>query len=89
MSETRVILLNITTGFQARLLLRTDIARHLIDAGCVLVVASPNADEPYFAREFDEPGFRLARMPSRFTRLESFLIKVRQYLLMNPSLGAP
>jgi len=82
------ILLNITTGFQARMLLRTDVARHLIETGHTLIVASPNAEEPYFAREFDQPGFRLVTMPACFSPLEAFLVKVRQYLLMNPSLGA-
>jgi len=69
------------------MLLRTEVARHLTAAGCRLVIASPNADEPYFAAEMAQPGFQLEKMPSRFSKLEGYLVKVRQYLLMNPSLG--
>ena len=83
----RRILFNISHGFQARMLLRTQIAATLIDAGCELLVVSPNADEPYFKAEFDRPGYTLVPMPERESYLESLVIKWRQYLLMNPSLG--
>jgi hypothetical protein len=82
------ILFNITHGFQARMLLRSRISETLLARGAELIVVSPNADEEYFRREFDHPQIRLEKMPSRFSRMEMILIHLRQYLLMNPSLGA-
>ena len=85
---TKTLLFNITHGFQARMLLRTSIAERLIEMGCRIVVVSPNAAEPYFRQEFEREGFQLELMPQKLTKLEGFLIKTRQYLLMKPSLGA-
>jgi hypothetical protein len=82
------ILFNITHGFQARMLLRTDIAQQLLSAGCQLVVVAPNADEDYFRSEFTHPQITLIKSPGKFSRVESYLINLRQYFLMNPSLGA-
>jgi hypothetical protein len=82
------ILLNITHGFQARMLLRSKISEHLLAAGCELIVVSPNAGEEYFRREFDHPQICLEPMPTQSSRVEAYLISLRQYLLMNPALGA-
>lgn len=82
------ILLNITHGFQARMLLRSKISEKLLAAGCELIVVSPNAHEEYFQQEFSHPQIRLEAMPTHFSRVESYLINLRQYLLMNPALGA-
>ncbi|MDJ0837215.1 MAG: hypothetical protein QNK37_11910 [Acidobacteriota bacterium] len=84
---SKTVLFNITHGFQARMLLRTPIAERLIAEGCRIIVVSPNAAEPYFRQEFEKDGFHLELMPHKFSKLEGFLIKTRQYLLMNPSLG--
>ena len=83
------ILFNITHGFQARMLLHSKINETLLAQGVELIIVSPNAEEEYFRREFDHPQIRLEKMPSRFSRVESLLINLRQYLLMNPSLGHP
>ena len=85
---TARVLFNITHGFQARMLLRTAIASELIDRGVEIVVLSPNADEPYFRQEFDRRGFHLERMPVRPSGAEKAAVNIRQYFLMNPSLGA-
>ncbi len=82
------LLLNITHGFQARLLLRSEVADRLLDAGCRLIVCSPNADEEYFANEFDHPNIVLEKTPTVTSSLEARLSTWRQYLLMNPALGA-
>jgi len=82
------ILLNITHGFQARMLLRSRISEVLQANGAHLVVCSPSSDEPAFRAEFEGGRATLVRTPERFSRVESKLINLRQYLLMNPSLGA-
>ncbi len=82
------ILLNVTHGFQARMLLRSATADTLLAQGASLVVLSPASREANFQQEFAHPGFTLEEMPSRFSRIESHLITLRQYLLMNPALGA-
>lgn len=81
------LLFNITHGFQARMLLRSAIAETLLAQGASLVIVSRAANEAYFRKEFDHPQITLAEMPSRFSRVEANLITLRQYLLMNPSLG--
>lgn len=70
------------------MLLRSDIATTLLERGCRLVVCSPNVDEPYFRDEFTHPQIVLENMPTRTSRWEDRLSTWRQYLLMNPSLGA-
>lgn len=81
------ILLNITHGFQARMLLRSAISEILLERGTDLVVVSPSCRELYFQQEFDHPLITLEDMPIRSSLLESYLMTLRQYLLMNPSLG--
>ncbi|MBI2824152.1 MAG: hypothetical protein HYX69_05650 [Planctomycetia bacterium] len=81
------LLVNITHGFQARMLLRSAIAEALLARGASLVVVSASAGEEYFRREFSHPRIALEEMPDRFSRVEAHLITLRQYLLMNPSLG--
>ncbi len=78
---------NITHGFQARMLLRSEIAERMLAAGVRLIISSPNADEEYFRREFSHPLIDLVRMPYQFRKLEHQMLNVRQYVLMNPKLG--
>lgn len=81
------ILFNITHGFQARMLLRSQVSEQLLRFGAHLVVVAPNANEPYFRKEFDHPQITLCESPGKYSRVESYLINLRQYFLMNPSLG--
>ena len=81
------ILFNITHGFQARLLLRSTISETLLERGATLVIVSGAAREEYFRKEFSHPRIILEDMPHKSSRIESHLINLRQYLLMNPSLG--
>lgn len=78
---------NITHGFQARMLLRSEISQHLLAAGVRLIICSPNADEEYFQREFAHRTIDLVRMPHQFSKLEHQMLNVRQYVLRNPKLG--
>jgi len=70
------------------MLLRSVISESLLAAGTELVVVAPNVREEYFRQEFSHPLITLADDPSHFSRFESYLINLRQYFLMNPSLGA-
>lgn len=81
------ILFNITHGFQARMLLRSQISQRLLEAGAQLIVVAPNATEEYFRQEFDHPQITLCESPGKYSRVEAYLINLRQYFLMNPSLG--
>jgi len=81
------ILFNITHGFQARMLLRSKISQRLLDAGVELIVVAPNVNEEYFRQEFTHPQITLYESPGKFSRVEAYLINLRQYFLMNPSLG--
>jgi hypothetical protein len=81
------ILFNITHGFQARMLLRSQISEQLLAAGTELIIVAPNANEPYFRQEFQHPQITLCESQGQFSRIESYLINLRQYFLMNPSLG--
>jgi hypothetical protein len=87
-SRGPTLLFNITHGFQARMLLRSEIAENLLARGARLVIVSGAAREPYFVNEFSHPQISLEEMPEKFSKLESTLINLRQYFLMNPSLGA-
>jgi hypothetical protein len=81
------ILFNITHGFQARMLLRSTISETLLARGASLVIVSGSSREPYFQQEFSHPQIVLEESPDRFSWLEGHLITLRQYILMNPSLG--
>jgi hypothetical protein len=70
------------------MLLRSEITRHLLEAGAFLTVFSANFDEPYFCEEFKHPQIALRPLPMRMSRLEAHMITLRQYFLMNPALGA-
>ena len=61
--------------------------RHAFGAGARLVIVSASSQEPYFQREFSHPQITLEDLPERFSRIEGHLISLRQYMLMNPSLG--
>ncbi|MGC4006761.1 MAG: hypothetical protein QM811_28000 [Pirellulales bacterium] len=81
-------LFNITHGFQARMLLRSRIRDELLAAGAELVILSPNARDEYFRQEFEHPQITLETLPTQVGRIEANLANLRQYLLMNPELGA-
>lgn len=85
---SKKIVFNITHGFQARMLLRSGIAARLISRGSKIIIISKNFDEEYFKKEFSDPRFVLEKMPIKISRTESILVNFRQYLLMNPTLGA-
>ena len=70
------------------MLLRSQIAENLLARGAKLIIVSRATDEPYFRQEFSHPQISLEEMPQRFSRVESTLINLRQYFLMNASLGA-
>lgn len=82
------IYFNITHGFQARMLLRSHVSEELLASGCELIVCSNNASEPYFIEEFKHHLIHLEEMPTRTGYWETRLSSWRQYLLMNPRLGA-
>jgi len=69
------------------MLLRSQIAEELLSAGAELIVCSPNANEEYFREEFSHPQITLEKMPTKTTTMEQRLSSLRQYVLMNPSLG--
>ncbi len=69
------------------MLLRSQISERLLAAGAHLIVVAPNAKEEYFRREFEHPQITLCESPGKFSRVELYLINLRQYFLMNPSLG--
>jgi hypothetical protein len=69
------------------MLLRSSTSETLLQSGAHLIIAKPDAAEEYFLREFEHPQVSVVEMPSRFSRVEGHLITLRQYLLMNPSLG--
>jgi hypothetical protein len=70
------------------MLLRSDISRHLLDTGAHLTIFSANCDEPYFRQEFTHPQIDLRPLPVSMSRLEANMMTLRQFFLMNPSLGA-
>ncbi len=82
------ILMNITHGYQARMLLRTEISERVREAGCELLVLSPNATESYLQQELSAPGYILEQMPLRYSKVEKAVASTRAYVLMNPDLGA-
>ena len=65
------LLLNITHGFQARMLLRSAISETLLARGASLVVVSRAATEPYFRQEFEHPQVTLEDMPRRLLACRS------------------
>jgi hypothetical protein len=69
------------------MLLRSSTAETLLASGARLIICKPDAKEEYFLREFEHPQVTVVEMPRRQSRLEGHLITLRQYLLMNPSLG--
>lgn len=82
-----VILMNITHGFQARMLLRTNIRTRLLSKGARIVIVTESADESYFQGEFANDRTELVKANVRISRVESAVVKLRQYFLMNPVLG--
>jgi hypothetical protein len=88
LNDMTTVLFNITHGFQARMLLRSSISRTLLERGVLLVVVSHSSDEEYFRKEFAHPRIILEPMPTRMSSIETKLVSLRQYLLMNPALGA-
>ena len=58
----QTILIAVNQGFASRYLLRTDIFRVLRASGAKLVVLSPNGDEEYFKKEFEDDNVIVERM---------------------------
>ena len=69
------------------MLLRSTISQALLARGASLIIVSSGSREEYFQREFAHPRMALEEMPQRSSRVEAHLINLRQYVLMNPSLG--
>lgn len=81
------ILMNITHGFQARMLLRTNTRTRLLASGAKIAIVSENADETYFKEEFSSSETELVTASAKVRRIEGAIVSLRQYFLMNPALG--
>ena len=86
MSEPATILMAASSGFEARLLLRSGIFKAFEDSGARLVVLVPNADESYIQEEFARPNVYLEQLKLKEyqeyadkSRLEGLLKLVRAY----------
>lgn len=87
-STPKTIFIAINTGFGARYLLRSEILDNLIQAGIRVVVLSPNADEDYFRREFEDKGavvekfqFEKCRQYFLGSQLQIFLRELSWYAM--------
>src|SRR5262249_42525823 len=60
--ELHIVFL-VTTGFAARMMLRTGITNRLRAEGAEVTVISPNADEPYCQEECKAQGMNLRQSP--------------------------
>jgi hypothetical protein len=80
MNQAHIVLL-ITDGFAARMMLRAGVPKHLIAAGARVTAITPNADESYFQRECDEEGINLQQAPLIGGRIRYYFRAYRQYFL--------
>ena len=71
----------ISDGFEARLVIKSGVAKMLAAHGASVTVISPNADEPYFQKECGEDGLLLQQDPDdrekasiRFRRYRSYFL---------------
>ncbi|MBT4074680.1 MAG: hypothetical protein HOE75_13445 [Chloroflexi bacterium] len=82
------ILLTVGSGFGARYLLGSGIARRLVERGASVIVLSPNAGDPEFESTFKRPGITVEKLNpdgwpghARKSRLHRFLLHVRSLTL--------
>lgn len=61
-AEGRTLFLVVPTGYSARYLLRTDVLPALKEAGARVVILTPNADEEYFRKEFEDVNVFVERL---------------------------
>lgn len=87
-SNKKTILIAVNIGFSARYLLRTDIIKRLKKAGTRIVIVTPNADEPYFRKEFEDEAvfvekyeFEKCRAYYNGSRIQYFFRIVRLHTL--------
>jgi hypothetical protein len=80
-SRTPRIAFLFTHGFAARMVLRSGVARRLVDQGAQVVVISPNADEPYFQQECRAEQVALRREPCKIGLVAHWFRANRPYLL--------
>jgi hypothetical protein len=86
------IAFHLAHGFAARMIIRTAIARRLVEQGVRVTAISPNADEPYFQRECELEQIGLRQQPGRRARISHWFRTYRPYFLddvmNNPCLKA-
>jgi hypothetical protein len=70
-----------THGFMARMVLRSGIARRLIEQGIRVTVISPNADEQYFQEECQQEHVTLCQAPHVTSGFADWFRTYRPYLL--------
>jgi hypothetical protein len=70
-----------THGFMARMVLRSGVARQLIEQGFRVTVISPNADESYFQQECQQQHITLCQEPQNTGRIADWFRAYRPYLL--------
>ena len=58
----QTLFLVVDQGFSSRYLLRTDIFRTLKNSGAKIVILSPNGDEKYFKKEFEDVNVKVEEM---------------------------
>ncbi len=71
----------LTHGFMARMVLRSGVARQLIEQGFRVTVISPNADESYFQEECQQEHVTLCQEPQSTGRIADWFRTYRPYLL--------
>ena len=67
-------------GFMARMVLRSGVARQLVEQGIRVTAISPNADEKYFQDECRQEGVTLCQVQST-GRIADWFRAYRPYLL--------
>lgn len=70
------------------MLLHSSIFDTLIKEEARVVICSPSADEEAFKKDLCHEQVVLESMPVRQSNIEQRMMSLRQYILMNPSLGA-
>jgi CDP-glycerol glycerophosphotransferase (TagB/SpsB family) len=82
----------LTHGFSARMIIRSGIAKRILNQGIGVTAIAPNAEEAYFQEECHAEGIMLQQAPSITDRLGRRLKAYRAYFLAdvmnNPALKA-
>jgi hypothetical protein len=71
----------LTYGFMARMVLRSGVARRLVEQGFRVTMISPNADEVYFQKECEQEHVALCQAPQSTGRIADWFRTYRPYLL--------